>query len=415
MKNTMRNKLLFLLLVVFFTLTSINIATIGIQKAYNSGSPDLRNRIVGARLLKNDKDPYVYLREPNDGDRLTDPYSYPYWYGTRVTVPPTIISLHTFWADQDYVNIVLGWFFVQWILMILSITLLVLASPKHLKSITLVTSMFFMGSYIFLYNLVPGQIYVLYTFLLSLSVFLMSRAEKSKHFEVLSGITLGFLASIRLPYLLLSIPFLIKKHYSIAKPLTYSFVGFLAFSLLTYPSQWFSYLLAMGSASKYHYQNTSAGVRHFYPDIVEGLPFAINSNVPVFETSLKGIFRVVFGISLSPVYYLILILFVIICISYFVRKHLTFKKSDLKQTYTLLLVGVTTVMAVEVLLPVPRNLYNDIQLLIPISLVIFTYKKDGLPNKWIKRGILIGIVFILLALTRNIIPFIDGTYSIITK
>ena len=75
---------------------------------------DLRNRVVGARLAIDGIDPYFFKWVPGLSDRFYDPSSDPSQILSKLSVPPTVLAVHSIMARLPYMQQKVLWLIVQW-------------------------------------------------------------------------------------------------------------------------------------------------------------------------------------------------------------------------------------------------------------------------------------------------------------
>ncbi|MEM7760885.1 MAG: hypothetical protein AAF298_22560, partial [Cyanobacteria bacterium P01_A01_bin.40] len=75
---------------------------------------DLRNRVVGARLMLKGIDPYFFKWHPRLSVKFYDPLDNPIELLSKLSVPPTVLVLHSIIAGLSYIQQKLIWLIVQW-------------------------------------------------------------------------------------------------------------------------------------------------------------------------------------------------------------------------------------------------------------------------------------------------------------
>ncbi len=355
------------ILLIFAIFLAASSFLFDIRNTVKYGGVDLRNRVVGARLLKLHKDPYFYKWQQDDPVKLLDPRDNPEWKVNRVTVTPPVLVLASVSADWSYKIQRFIWFFLQWLLFLLSLFFLGKCTASLTKKkLIWIIGLFFVGSSFFWrLHIERGQIYILYVFLISLSIWSYRKNE------FLSGIILGFLTGLRFLYLLFSLPFIIKKRF---KYILGNIVGFIATLGATFffagMPVWKSYFAAMNEHGLIHFNYFYQSSYQYPSQNIEGfLDLYKLQNIPIFDTSLQYLFRSV-GILISKnilFFTFTILLFVILFI--FVKK---VKNFDHRIYF---LVGSLLVFCSEFFLPAARYDYNNVLLLIPIALIILNFQK----------------------------------------
>lgn len=105
---------------------------------------DLRNRVVAARLVIEGIDPYFFRWVPSFSDRFYDPLEEPGALLSKVSVPPTVIALHTIIARLGYLQQKIIWLFVQWTAFISTILIFLKASNSRSRNNLILAVGFFL-------------------------------------------------------------------------------------------------------------------------------------------------------------------------------------------------------------------------------------------------------------------------------
>lgn len=186
------------------------------------GGVDLRNRVVGARVLFELKeDPYSFKWSEGLSDRYLDPSDNAAIAVTRVTVTPTLLGFYAIFSAIPYRTQRMGWLFFQWGCLLGSVLLLAAcAKTKDKRMIIWIISLLGVsGSYFWRLHVERGQIYIFYTFLVSLSYYLYQTYGERKKQEntswrlAVSGLIIGILIALRPTFLFLLIPFFLYKRF----------------------------------------------------------------------------------------------------------------------------------------------------------------------------------------------------------
>ena len=345
------------------------------------GGVDLRNRVVGARLLIDHQDPYHYKWEEGDSVLFLDPRDNPDWEVNRVTVPPTVLVFHAVIADFSYKAQRYIWFIFQWILFIASLFLFSKCTNSVIKSkIIWICGLFFIGtSFYWRLHVERGQIYILYVFLLSLSYWVYCR--KIQNNEFFSGLVTGIAMSFRPPLVLLALPMILYRKFKfVLGNIVGTIIGLAASLVIASPQTWIQYFTAMKvhgsihlsslymSSSRYPYQNIE-GIHNLW-----GL-----AHIPIFDTSFQYLAKTI-GLELTSNIMLILL---VLCLPvfFFLIKKIIIEEKDFGLAF---LYGVILVFISEFFIPAPRFSYNNVILLPILSLVIIYSERilESLSRKW---------------------------------
>src|SRR5690348_8467334 len=142
---TILERLLFIGIVL---ITMLMIARTFLDVMTYSGT-DIRNRVVGARVLLRGLDPYTYQWRPGVPEELLDPMFDPRTPLHRLTAPPTALCMYAAVAGLSYRAIrVISWG-AEWSAILLSVILLsrMLSGNRLRLGFVLLAGYFFLASY----------------------------------------------------------------------------------------------------------------------------------------------------------------------------------------------------------------------------------------------------------------------------
>jgi hypothetical protein len=379
----MRNKekILTLLLILVAIVTVLGFFT-DVKNTLEYGGIDLRTRVVGARVLIEGMDPYSFKWHPGMSDRLLDPRIDPNKGVPNLTVPPTVLVLHSAIANFSYLNQKIIWLAVQWMAFLSTLGIFMTRSQSWLKrSSILVLGWLILSSYYWRVHVERGQIYIIYVVLLALAWF-FSGASFRYH-KVISGFLVGFAASLRPPIILMLIPFGIYRQWALLLGSIMGLVSGLSLSLtLANISIWKSYWLALnGLASlKKSYEGSnlisSAGeigelypkviISKLYPKIIEGMGNVdLMSNIPHSNSSFKYLLSRL-GMDVSPGNLVLSLCVVIFFLSCFA---ISLPRRNISVGLVFLM-GFIMYLISEFFIPSSRYSYNNVQWLLPLSLIV---------------------------------------------
>ena len=367
MKKNEINLLLNVLLI-----SSIFFAAVGflqdMENSANYGGIDLRNRVIGTRLVKANYDPYFFKWNEGYSEFFLDPRDHPNLPVSRVTVPPTILMIHSIFSDLPYKFQRYLWTIIQWILLIFSIFFFSRSVKNDIKSklIWIISLFFIASSFIFRLHVERGQIYILYVFLFALSYYVYNSNFKIN--RLLSGIIMGYVSALRFPMVLIGLPFLLCKRWKfIIGQIMGIVLGILtSFSLVNYEI-WKSYFNAMTIHSKVHQGVIKITTERYpYVDIEDMKNLWIWARLPIMDSSIQGIARKYLGIQISSNALLIsLVIVIVFLIILFLRINKQYKNHNFIFFYSILIILVS-----ELFLPAARFTYNNVILLSVFSLII---------------------------------------------
>ena len=138
------NKILNLLIVSAIIITLIGFA-IDLQNTFVYWGTDLRNRVVGARLIIDGIEPYFFSWHQGLSDRFLDPLDPVNSVISRVSVPPTVLALQSTIASLPYMPQKIIWLIVQWSAFLGSVFLLIKTSKSQVKTNLILVVSFFLS------------------------------------------------------------------------------------------------------------------------------------------------------------------------------------------------------------------------------------------------------------------------------
>jgi hypothetical protein len=201
---------------------------------------DLRNRVVGARVMLIGEDPYTFAWQSGMPEELLDPVHDPHAH--RLTAsPPTLLLYAPIaplpWRAARFIS-----FMVEWLAMIGSLILLARSLPEPRQRVVFLLGavMFVIATDVWRLHLERGQFYVIQLLALSAAVYLSRRGDLD---SIPAGIALGLLALMR-PNLLVIAPalLLMRRWRSAGAMLATVGVGGAATFVMLPCSSWQSYL-----------------------------------------------------------------------------------------------------------------------------------------------------------------------------
>ncbi|MCK5050857.1 MAG: DUF2029 domain-containing protein [Candidatus Cloacimonetes bacterium] len=367
MKKSEINLLLNVLLI-----SSIYFAVVGflqdMENSANYGGIDLRNRVVGARLIKANYDPYFFKWNENYSELFLDSKDYPNLPVSRVTVPPTILLIHSLFSDLPYKIQRYLWTIIQWFLILFSIFFFTRSVKNKIKiKLIWIISLFFIAdSFIFRLHVERGQIYILYVFLFALSYYIYGLNIKFN--RLLSGVIIGYSSVLRFPMVLIGLPFLICKRWKfVIGQIIGVVLGILTSFLFVDYEIWRGYFKAMSIHSKIHLGIIEINtMRYPHIDIEDMRDLWIWARLPITDSSIQGIVKKYLGIQISTN---ILLISLIISIMLLIILFLRIKKQYENYNF-IFLSSILIILVSELFLPAARFSYSNVILLPIFSLII---------------------------------------------
>ncbi|MFA6001129.1 MAG: glycosyltransferase family 87 protein [Thermoleophilia bacterium] len=333
------------------------------------GGVDLRNRVVGARLIREGLDPYFYEWTPDRSELLLDPNTGTGSPATSTTVTPAALLLHQPVAFISYKLQRYGWFVLQWAMLIATTCIMArAASSRDAKiAIWILGLLIISGSYFWRLHVERGQIYVLYAFMIAVAFWL---CEKKTSFGLMAGgFFLGVFAAFRPPGALMLIPMLVYGKWKI---LVGSVVGAVVTFLVTLVTgniiYWDSYVRAAQAWSDVFLGIVRFDYAPYEHPVIEGMGnLTWRANTPTSDTSFQALLQQVgFNVSSGP---LLIVMFLIIAAAVIFLFRIR-KAGD--SIPTMFLAGSTLVLLSSYLLPARLYTYNNVMWLIPLALIIIS-------------------------------------------
>lgn len=371
-----------------FLLNSIHLFTI--KKEH--GTPDLRNRIVGSRLIKEKENvsPYFYKWNKTDGDRFLDIYDTPKLLMNRNTVTPFTLQLLESFSSTSYSKLVKRWYIAEISSLIATIMLILsLAKKSQDKILILGVSLIGIGlSQGWMLHSLSGQVYIFIPLLLSLALYFSQLQTKVKN--ILTAVALTVLILIRPTAVLFIAPFVLISNWKVP---AYLFLFLAIYFLFSYTTGqlwlWKDYSNAMNlwSVESFNPHVTKSYMEVLHLKEIEGS--AILSQPPQLtlleDSSIQGFLHRFFNIQLTKIPLLGLILCLFIVFLFFLRKEI--KRFDVRRLFIL---AFLLYFLSELCIPAVRNSYNSVQWVFPLTILFLD--KQQISNS-IKLLLLLAVTF----------------------
>lgn len=341
-----------------------------IYNTLHYGGIDLRNRVVGARLLIDGYDPYFFTWTEEYPEKYLDPNDRTEIPITRVTVPPTVLMLHASFSDWDYRQQRILWFVVQWLSLLSTLYLFAARAPSKEKALLIwIFGLLFISCNPFWrFHVERGQIYIFYVLILAISYYLLG--IQYKHSEFISGIMTGFVISLRPLVALMTIPVICFRKFSMMAGMAIGCASSLGISLICFGIKpWASYFPAMRENEVFHLNVLLGEKLTALPNIplVENMNLQSYYHFPVIDTSLQAVFGYG-GITLHSSWLLLLLTLLVFLLIY-----LLYRKSKLSNSNELVfLFGTFLILIAEFFIPAFRYTYNNVIWIIPITINIIS-------------------------------------------
>ncbi len=337
------------------------------------GGVDLRNRIVGARLL-DDKagSPYFYKWREGDSERYLDPCDPPQLLVNRVTTPPSMLLLHAPLGRLHYSTIRLVWLAVQYFcLLYIIVAIALMSSDSNRRMLVFIVGLvFFIHAPAWQLHVERGQQYIVFAFLICVA-FQLYRSS-FRHGELFSGMAMSLLVWIRPTAALLYLPFLLNRN---RKVIVGGAAGALLMGSVTlfagHLGLWQDYLKAIGEYSRLEtYEMTTTGHAVKYPAVIEGMDnLARELDISHENASIQHqVYRRWARLKLRPPHLMALFLAALVALLAVLNRRLF--RSD---PGGLFLIAFASYLMYEFFIAAPRFTYNSVQWVFPALLFVSLY------------------------------------------
>jgi hypothetical protein len=215
------------------------------------GGTDLRSRIVGSRLTNTTNSPYFYKWNPADGDRYLDPNDHTSRIVNGSVSTPAVLYVINPLARLPYKDIRVIWTLLQLIVAFIAIALLSRSTPSDTPawlSPVIVTTLGFICSDLWIYNIERGQIYILYVLFFSLMYWAYTRQPKAG--QLIAGFIGGLFIFFRPMVIVIALGFLLKKQYRFLLGWCAGVLIGVLLLVLPHRQNWKDYSQAMNEYSK---------------------------------------------------------------------------------------------------------------------------------------------------------------------
>lgn len=358
-----------LLMIIIFLFKSFQ----SLQYKETYGSPDLRNRITGARILKHYQytSPYFYKWKQGENEQLLDPYDSPDIKVNRTTVTPFTLQLIQPFCDYSFQSITVGWYMAETIVLLLILLLMLkdVISPLN-RFLCIAIALTIIGcSQSWLLHNINGQVYIFYALLLTL---LYRSCQYNNHWAaILNGLLLSVLILMRPVMIVFALPFLLQRKW---RPLLYVAL----FAAVYFMMQW--YVGSIWIWKEYGDAMNVWAVQQFnlqpVKDYLDIHPIAKLEGSSAVQyspyqwltenSSLAGFVYRFLGSELSSAVLMLIALFLSAVFAFSIRNKLSKFDGSRLFVFAFLLYFIA-----EISLPAVRNIYNSIQWVFPL-LIIFS-------------------------------------------
>jgi len=348
---------------------------------------DLRNRVVGARLIKDGRSPYFYKWHKGDGVRYYDPSSFDSLKVSNITATPFFHHLLYPLAELPERQLSRWWLAVEYLMLLISVLLaLSMTTTQAQRGMALAATGLFLLTEAWQNHISHGQNYLCIVFLAMTFCFLIQK-KRNALWAFAAGMAAISLLLIKPYALFFFIPFLfIIKQYSRGYIVAFLvpvvlLTGWTFFNTAE-RSLWLDYKSHIDEQVKAH-QRLNPTLQHNQPDPKfanwEGVDTVALAQLykerPLHEYSENGnVFFIVdkiFHVTIPVrILYVLALTSILIMIAIFYTRHRRIWNFDWKQ---LAILGFCLYMTVDLFSPVYRHQYYTVQWIFPVLLAATFY------------------------------------------
>jgi hypothetical protein len=426
--NTTRVK--FILFTLFFCALALVLIVKAVQRDiiyesdYNS---DLRNRVIGARLINDGKLPYYYKWKESDGIRYYDPQFFSDGKLSNITASPFFHQLMIPLCNLPQATISVLWVVIQYLLFFCIVAIAVsFGKQVQTKFIIAAVGLAFLFTDAWKQHVFYGQMYIFITFFLAVFTYFFFRAKNTAGY-IFCGAVAAVLILIRPNFIVFFLPFFLLLKYISVKNIVALLLPFLIAVVLIFSgsfqrSLWQQYFAAVNGHVSMHQGNAyeKAAVEHnpvyaFWEGITWKNANRLSSTSAIMPQSENGNFfvlvKLVLHKKIGPTA-LFIISSLLIAILFF----LFFMRSRKAVIYPgnlpmLILAGFCLYMITDLFSPVYRHQYYTLQWLFPVLFFLSIPKNKN--GRLFEVAILTGVFFNMINVSFLKMEHTIGEYAIL--
>lgn len=353
---------------------------------------DLRNRIVGARLLDTPHSPYTYHWQNSDPIELYDFARFKETEISAVTATPFLLYIYSGLNSLSFYSIAKIWLIFEYlcVVTIMLLSLIYLKKPIEKTMILLCLSLFTLGNP-WQCHTDSGQYYILNSLLFFLFFIVIRIEKKSSVILILQLLFASILIFTRPISILFLIPLIFifprfKKFFIFLS----SILLFFTLIIVVLPKQkklWADYFSSVNYMSQFYQGKITPDFNfkeYTEPCNIEGYDIEKMEALNPKKNYKEYYFNYYklpeefgwkkFSMTSCLIQYLIIVLIGAFLVYNKVKLE---DKFESKITY-LLLFGFLIYILAEIFLPIQRASYNEVQWLFPLAIIFFMYKKNKL-------------------------------------
>jgi hypothetical protein len=333
-----------------------------------TGGMDLRNRVVGSRLMYKGNSPYFYKWNPADGERLLDPNDDRLRLANGNTVTPAVFIILYPFNSLEYPKIRLIWTTIQLVIMTIIIWMMLKRNERNsrLQSTAVVIPGLLASNYWFM-HVERGQIHIFYLFLFVSMYFVYT--AKWKYAEFFSGFIGGLFIFFRPFAAMVFLGFLLNGNIKWIRGWVAGLIAGLLFFVIPFVPVWKDYFKAMEEygnecLGKGHHLPASNEVK--YPVLTEGAA-NLRKSESFKITNLPAAYGFVRHLNIE---YTPAVSWLVCGIILLILSLLFFKREKRRPTISLFLFAFLTYITAELFMLSWRNPYAIILWIFPLFLIL---------------------------------------------
>lgn len=355
---------------------------------------DLRNRVVGARMVSDGRSPYFYKWQPADGIRYYDPDNFDSLKVSNTTATPLFHRLLIPLSNAAEKNIQMYWVLLQYLLFAATVWMGWLAASNSLqKTVVLLVSAVFLQTDAWTMEIANGQVYIIVPFLAMAFYHCLRSAPLPSYRLLLAGFIAAVFIGIRPNALLFLLPFLwwIRKRSLKQGLLLFSVPVLLLAWVLFQPGErmlWQDYRLHLNEQVKVH-QDMLPSLQQNAPrpsiQQWEGIDISEMQRQerwhPIrFNSENGNLFVLVNSVTHQKIPVFALAVLLLLCIlSFLLLFYRKYRGSATWSVAEMALAGYLLLMIADFLSPVHRHQYYAVQWLFPLLMLANGYRRM---NPW---------------------------------
>ena len=347
---------------------------------------DLRNRVVGARVMLAGFDPYTFVWQPGMPEEWLDPV---YDNVHRLTVSPPTLLLYVPMAALPFQAQRFISFVAEWLALLASLALLArsLSESRHRVIFLLGATLFVMVTDVWRLHVERGQVYVFQLLALSATIAWSRRGSVD---SIAAGIALGALGLMRPNLLVIAPAFLILRQWRSTSAMLTTVGVALAVTFLMLPtSSWQSYLATGDHYYRYIQDPSYTTVpRPDHVGLVEGTQFGV-ALTKVSSSSFAYLWYLAdLRFSLPAIDVALTCKIILAALAALLLVLVWLLRGDARSAFALLIV---MSLDTEFFLP-HRWGYTDVILLPPLALMLPELLQPGRTNRLALGVVLLGLI-----------------------